>query len=289
MQPRDQQVPPRASHVAHERDRIRAVGARAPVRRSPRRAATRRRALSSRATSRRASTGRACSPSERSTIAMSKLAEGCGSCRQLALLQHAVTEAARVQRRACALHLVPRARACRRHAAHAWRSPASTSPGAATEIEQRRATLVAEFGRQRHGQFDRLAGPWPASRRDRRPASVAPRARRRRVPRRPRASGRAGSMRPSSVIARTPRRGPSAGHAVVDPVLFAEFLEQARVAQQLEVPRDARLALAEDLREFGDRKLALARGSPAAAGATAPRWRAAIPRGAGRTSALLQI
>ena len=45
-------------------------------------------------------------------------------------------------------------------------------------------------------------------------------------------------------------------HAVIDPVLLAEAFEQPAVVQQLQVPGDTRLALADNLGELGDRELA---------------------------------
>ncbi len=45
---------------------------------------------------------------------------------------------------------------------------------------------------------------------------------------------------------------------VIDPVLLAKPFEQAGVAQEFQVPRNARLALAEDLGQFDDGELASA-------------------------------
>ena len=49
--------------------------------------------------------------------------------------------------------------------------------------------------------------------------------------------------------------GPGRGRAVVDPVLLTETIEQPDIAQELEMPRDARLALADHLADLTDSQL----------------------------------
>ena len=51
------------------------------------------------------------------------------------------------------------------------------------------------------------------------------------------------------------RAGSGRRRAVVDPVLLAETIEQPDIAQELEMPRDARLALTDHLADLADRQL----------------------------------
>ena len=51
------------------------------------------------------------------------------------------------------------------------------------------------------------------------------------------------------------RAGAGRGRAVVDPVLLAETIQQPGIAEQLEMPRDARLALPDHLADLTDRQL----------------------------------
>ena len=53
------------------------------------------------------------------------------------------------------------------------------------------------------------------------------------------------------------RAGGTAGaQAIEHPAAFAKAIEQSGIAQQLEMPRHARLTLPEDLRQFADGQLA---------------------------------
>ena len=136
--------------------------------------------------------------------------------------------------------------ACRRHALRAWRCAASTSAGDLAEIEQRRrdrsssssAASTAAVHR-RHGlrrparpMHRGGAGPFASDARPRRVRAAS--------------TGSPGSIRSSRSPTKVacPRRPRD---AVVDPVLLAKLFEQAGIAEQLQVPRDPRLALAEHL------------------------------------------
>ena len=132
-------------------------------------------------------------------------------------------------------------------------SPASTSSGRDAKVEQGVLALLAEFGRNQRHEVVRFGRTSVGSARH---AAAGPD-----FEHAPHALEIAGERRVAGVelLEQQPDQPASlrlTRDAVVHPVLLAEPLEQAAVVEQLEVARDPRLALAEDLRQLRDRELA---------------------------------
>ncbi len=128
----------------------------------------------------------------------------------------------------------------------------------ATEMEQAAATTVAELGCQHGDQFSGIVVGCAVARCSALGSALGPASFEHRLD--------TLAVGPQHRIVKVDLRqqarheipaGTFHRRPVVHPVLLAEFLQQADVAKQLEMPRHARLALAEDLRQLGDRKLTL--------------------------------
>ena len=119
--------------------------------------------------------------------------------------------------------------------------------GRSAEVEQVGSAAVTERVGQRGREFDRI---------DRRVAGPAARTlvENRRDALRITRQHRIRRIEPCNDFTSEARAPPFRRHSVIDPVLLAEFLEQADVAQQLQVARNARLALADDTRQLGHRE-----------------------------------
>ena len=176
-------------------------------------------------------------------------------------------------------------------AARARRQQGEHAAGAGAEVEQRpidlfgpRMSRIARLhlGRPTH----EASGCDPTPRHGGRSRPAPPRPAR---CGRPRAGpGRRPARR--SLLVETLARGSRAsdagrsalGDAEEGPGALAMALDQAGLGHELEMPRDARLRLAEDVGEVGDVELALGRAAPARAGASPPRPPGGRRRGSSR-------